>query len=454
MNESHYCLECLRNSKKFLLSVAEKLPKLKAGYDKHKGGDKEIEFLAVIHKTAKHIKAELNAIVQALNELEEDAATAQRLSAAIDRFKWLDSDYEKLCGALTMFAKSLPTDGGINSAALGRLMNRVKMGYYPTDEKHVELIKSALVFPKSKTNFLDTCCGCGTALKILTDNENTATFGTEIDRARAETAQEKLDRVGYGSFFYSRISNRVFHCLFLNPPYLSVMKEGGGSRRAERAFLLESMCHLMLGGVLVYIIPFYRMTEDICTILAENFGEIKVYRFSESEFKKYRQIVIFGRLKERDDNVGDTADGLLRLSLNPDDITPITEIVKGVYQLPGKETEVRLFKGAEFNVNELAAQLKKSNSLKTLFEKSMIDSLHRNPLLPLKVAQIGLIGGSGLMNGLIECGEPHIIKGRIYKEKVATETYDKEKGVTEVREVTSNKMTFNLLTADGFKKLA
>ena len=33
---------------------------------------------------------------------------------------------------------------------------------------------------------------------------------------------------------------------------------------------MESMGHLMIGGLLIYIIPYYRLTPDICRILGEN----------------------------------------------------------------------------------------------------------------------------------------------------------------------------------------
>ena len=48
----HYCLETLKASKVFLLSTAEKLPKLRNGYDKYKGTDnpKELEYLTGLHK--------------------------------------------------------------------------------------------------------------------------------------------------------------------------------------------------------------------------------------------------------------------------------------------------------------------------------------------------------------------------------------------------------------------
>jgi hypothetical protein len=74
-------------------------------------------------------------------------------------------------------------------------------------------------------------------------------------------------------------------------------------------------------------------------------------------------------------------------------------------------------------------------------------------LLPLKVGQIGLIGGSGLMNGLVECETPHIIKGRVIKQKQKEITEHKRSGTEEIREVTSNRMIFNVLTPFGFKTL-
>ncbi len=51
-----------------------------------------------------------------------------------------------------------------------------------------------------------------------------------------------------------------------------------------------------------------------------------------------------------------------------------------------------------------------------MLRRTELDSRERRPLLPLNIGQVGLIGGSGLINGLVECDTPHIIKGRIIKE--------------------------------------
>ena len=92
-------------------------------------------------------------------------------------------------------------------------------------------------------------------------------------------------------------------------------------------------------------------------------------------------------------------------------------------------------------------------------QKGALDSNGKgNPLLPLSIGQIGLIGGSGMINGLIECDTPHIIKGRIVKVKNTEreEQFDQRGNHTgaEVHEVVSNKMIFNVLTPNGFLALS
>ena len=58
-----------------------------------------------------------------------------------------------------------------------------------------------------------------------------------------------------------------------------------------------------------------------------------------------------------------------------------------------------------------------------------------------------------MMNGLIEGEAPHIIKGRVIKEKKSNIMGENQRGNTEIREVTSNKLIFNILTPNGFKSL-
>ena len=181
------------------------------------------------------------------------------------------------------------------SAALGHLANLAKIGYYPTDPAHVAYLSQALVFPEnSKINLLDPCCGEGLALERIAQGQNCHTFGVELDDSRARQACEHLERVAMGSYFYSRISHNAFQLLYLNPPYLSTIGANGTRTREERRFLIETIPHLAEHGVLIYIIPYYRLTPDIARVLCDNFEKLSVYRFCGKEFTKFHQIAVLG----------------------------------------------------------------------------------------------------------------------------------------------------------------
>lgn len=310
------------------------------------------------------------------------------------------------------------------------------------------MIKSALDFPECRVNLLDPCCGEGIALNVLASGTDSVTFGTELDESRGKEAESRLDRVGFGSFFYSRMSHEAFHALFLNPPYLNVIGEGGIKARSEKRFLVESIHHLMIEGVLMYIIPYYRLTYDICRVLCDNFKDISVYRFLDDEFKKFNQIVVFGIKKKKDDG-SELAEKLSQYAMLPDKIPLLDTIKPKLYALPDVEKTVEVFKGAKFNPGELQRQLAKSKSINMLFEKSRIDAMEKRPLLPLNIGQVGLIGGSGLINGYVDCENPHVIKGRVIKE---VKKYEDEETNT-LTETRVNRMLFNILTPDGVKRL-
>ena len=132
----------------------------------------------------------------------------------------------------------------------------------------------------------------------------------------------------------------------------------------------------------------------------------------------------------------------------------LDKLPEQIYSLLAAEKPVEVFKGEKFNVTELAQQLKSSKSIQRLFENRTLDNRQRRPLLPLNLSQIGLVGASGLMNGLVECDTPHVIKGRIVKEKITKFGDENAFGKIEVREITSNKLIFNILTPEGYKSIS
>lgn len=455
--QTAFCLKEIENSKTLILTLASQFPKLRASYEKYKGTGlkREYDSLIDLQKAVKRLLEEFPALVLQLNEYgdEELSKTTERLYGVLKKYNYLGTiDYTKLCMALESFAKGLPTaDHNINTAKLAHLMNRARMGYFPTDLSHVKMLKDAIVFPEAPVNLIDPCCGEGLALQAFAKGVKARTYGIEIDEVRGEEAQRRIQRVGYGSFFHSRISLNAFQGLWLNPPYLSVPSEHG-SKRLEKAFLADSIRHLQVGGIMIYIIPYYRATPDVCRVLCENFTDLRVHRFIGKEFERFKQVAFIGRRIERRE-AEKMAKRLSEYMLDDEKIPLITELPKDCYEMPAATKNVELFKGAVFNVSELADQLKKSQSIERLFEERTLDNRERRPLLPLNLSQVGLVGASGLMNGLIECDTPHIIKGRIVKEKKTKIGVEDENGKTAVREITSNKLIFNVLTPTGLKSL-
>ena len=258
---SFYALEQLRQTAEAILRGSQRLLKCRAGVEKYRTAQPQraYAYYLELQKTRDALLVALGEARRSLLELEESALAqkAGQLQAGLHRFDLMSRAYKPVYEVLTGFAQSLPQTDTVNAAVIGRLMNHVRMGYYPTDPENITHILRGIQFPEGvTTNLLDPCCGCGKALRQLANGNNCYTYGMELDEHRAEEAQTRLHRVGFGSFFHSQISREAFHVLFLNPPYLSVLTEGGSRVRSEKQFLVQSIRTLMLGGLLVYIVPY------------------------------------------------------------------------------------------------------------------------------------------------------------------------------------------------------
>jgi hypothetical protein len=461
-DQSYFVLDAIAQRRGSIGSLAGVMASGRKSIDKHMRSDmlKAQDDYTMLQKARDRLVGDIGETRLYLLEIGENdlAAYAGDLAVSLSAFNLMTPDYAALTSVLSGFAEKLPVKDTVSASVIARCMNAVRMGFYPTDPENIEHILKGIAFPDGVvTNLFDPCCGEGVALKKLAVGNNCYTFGVELDESRADKAQQTLHRVGVGSFFHSRISHDAFHAILLNPPYLSVMTEGGNKTRDEKRFLIGALPHLMMGGLMIYIVPYYRLTPDICRILCDNLADISIHRFTDAEFKRYNQVVVMGSKIKRIDG-SELAGAMSELACRKDEIPCVTDIAEGRYALPAQSKTVELFKGAVFNKLELARQLKASKSLDgMLMTKSLAQTMKRPPL-PFTFAQLGLVGGSGLINGLIECDYPHIIKGRIVKE-VHTETSENrnrrgELMSTTIKEKVVNKMIFNILTPEGFKALA
>ncbi len=173
-----------------------------------------------------------------------------------------------------------------------RLEGQSKMGYYPTPEKQVALIKTWL--SGQNTRLLDPCAGQGEALaEIAKELPGSQTYGIELSDTRAEEASKLLDHVLNTAFEYAVLTRGSYSGALLNPPYDGENETGSGTRLEER-FLTETTPLLVTGGLLIYIIPHARITEAIARHLAGWYTDLRCFRFAGDDYEVFKQVVIFG----------------------------------------------------------------------------------------------------------------------------------------------------------------
>ena len=126
---------------------------------------------------ARDIYAELSktreALVEALAQTQlflmetEEYALAKvsgQLRQGLAGFALMSTGYKSVYEALSRFASSLPVGQKTNAAVVGRLMNNIKLGYYPTDPDNIDLLLPALADHFQEFWALLSGCACDTLI--------------------------------------------------------------------------------------------------------------------------------------------------------------------------------------------------------------------------------------------------------------------------------------------------
>jgi Uncharacterised methyltransferase family (DUF6094)/Helicase conserved C-terminal domain len=182
-----------------------------------------------------------------------------------------------------------------------RLAGQAKLGYYPTPALTMQMIPSWLMATKDgPRRVFDPCCGKGEALATIAQAYPAETFGIELSDYRAEAAQGRLDNVHNCAYENAVTSVASYSLILLNPPYDGESFTGGGKRVEEKFLVNEPTTkRLVLGGVLVYLIPYYSINVDIARHLAGWYEDLRCYKLPAVEYEVFKQVVIFGRKKDR-----------------------------------------------------------------------------------------------------------------------------------------------------------
>ncbi|GAP21878.1 DUF6094 domain-containing protein [Leptolinea tardivitalis] len=310
-----------------------------------------------------------------------------------------------------------------------------RMGYYPTDDPVVEIIRTYLKPSVEKGRLFDPCAGEGKAASTLGKGLNCETWGVELSPDRAEKAQNVMDKVYQAPWQSCVLSDESVTWLYLNPPYEFDRFEG--QKRLEWDFLKTTTSKLMRGGLLTYIIPqkILGMIE-IARLLAGHYEAITVYRFPDGLYEKFKQVVVLAYKRKLYQPPTDK-EVLSLQSLATEELEPIEIAVEPIYELlaapsRGANGKPIVFKRTDWEPEEVVEATMEAGVQNT---SEWLDLIHptrgltqlAQPVMPLKKGHIAMLMASGMMGTVRltdEDGKPMLIKGRVIKVVEKTEQPD------------------------------
>jgi hypothetical protein len=174
---------------------------------------------------------------------------------------------------------------------LARLESIAVGGYYPTPQAVLDILAGYIHFGKSPT-MADPCAGEGDAIHFLASRASSPNLylcEMEASRYAVLKARPNSWRALHGDFFcVTWKGGNGVDFLYLNPPYDTDKVHG----RLEEKFLERCVPLLRIGGWMAFVVPYYALKASVKT-LTQNFHSISCFRFPDSEWDAYKQVVLF-----------------------------------------------------------------------------------------------------------------------------------------------------------------
>ena len=334
-----------------------------------------------------------------------------------------------------------------------RTQAKLKLGYYPMAAPEARRIRNYLQFPVEAASVLDPCAGTGAALRTLSDGAAVTRYGVELDAHRAGEARELLDEVIQGSAFDTHAPVESFSLLYLNPPYDFEIGESK-NQRMERLFLEHAGRWVRPSGVLVMVVPYDRV-YDCRTVLTPQFKDKAIYRLTEPEAIAYKQVVVFGirRTRQERERMNDHAVSqanwkLSDLTRRYENIPPLPDVPDRYYVIPPSPPLKLDYRGLSLDLLEdLLTNSPAWRQAKRITHAPKPEFAGR-PLTSLHQGHVALLCTSGMMNGCFGEGKDRHVA---YWEsvKVVDRREEEEDGITVIHERERFSQRLTLLYANG-----
>ena len=220
-----------------------------------------------------------------------------------------------------------------------RIQGKLRLGYFPLPLTEARRIRACLRYPASPFSAIDPCIGDGAAFLAITGETCARRYGIELDAYRAEQAAAVVDEMIHGDCLDVHCPVESFGLAFLNPPYDWTAGETR-SERTERVFLAHTYRWLKAGAFSSLSCRLLHVRE-CAEILASQFKAIRIFRLTDPESVRYRQVVVLAtrrsrreREQLRDDDIVARRAQFANIGGNYERLAPLGDASTPLYTVP------------------------------------------------------------------------------------------------------------------------
>ncbi len=304
---------------------------------------------------------------------------------------------------------------------MARYASAAKLGYYPTPNEVVNILKQVLIFHDG-IRILDPCCGDGEALARLTEGVVAERWGIELEKNRFHAAAGTLDHVLWGDAV-TEIRHKgalPFDCVFLNPPYDTEDTDYDiKAERLEYRFLCAYFRLLCPNGLLIAILPRSSFwSRNLVKAMAPHM--IGLYAFPDPHYEQFKQFVVFLRKKRLRTEA--------EIEINRALIDNVARMGSGAVDSLEKATPVEVpvvhgerpfsLESRRIDPEELYLEVAGSKGYRDFFNLAAPPSHSTiQPLIPLRKGHLAMLVAAGFCNGMAiedpQTKRRFLVKGRV-----------------------------------------
>lgn len=306
---------------------------------------------------------------------------------------------------------------------------------------------------EDKYNILQNYAGPGydsiTIKNVFKDNCDLYGIESVANKASAARSLKTFKKIIIGANLGARISNDVFDVLILNSiitKEVDLNTMGLLKERKESKAIKNSIKYLRPDGIVLFRLPYFRLTKEINLFISKQFKDVKVVK----EYGDSCYINIFGYKHYTKEAKQDIYSYLNQI---PNTFNSLTKHISELNELPKTSLPIQYFRGAIMDNEELIGVVNSTNLYNSFIDShnKVSDQKDIQPLLPFNIGQIGLVLTSGCLDGVIEeyDGQYHVVKGKVLKIRTITTESNNENDDVKTIETFSNKVQINVFTPDG-----